>query len=158
MSGNRVDARSLLAIDIGSTLTRAMLFDAVEGSYRFLAEGNAPTTVGAPIRDVSEGVRLALDQLQTISGRQLIDGDENLITPTASDGSGVDAFVTTYSAGAPLRVLDVNVLGTRNVLQLALQHDLRMIFSSTSEVYGKNPHPPFKEVVYDCTYLYSRSE
>ncbi len=110
MTVSRLDAKSLLAIDIGATATRAMLFDAVEGSYRFLAEGNAPTTVGAPVRDVSEGVRLALDQLQTISGRRLIDGDERLITPTGSDGAGVDAFVATYAAGAPLRVFAVGLL------------------------------------------------
>ena len=110
MTVSRLDAKSLLAIDIGATATRAMLFDAVEGSYRYLAEGNAPTTVGAPVRDVSEGVRLALDQLQTISGRRLIDGEERLITPTGSDGTGVDAFVATYSAGTPLRVFAVGLL------------------------------------------------
>ena len=45
----------------------------------------------------------------------------------------------------PLRVLDVNVIGTRNVLELSRRHDIRVIFASTSEVFGKNPNPPFAE-------------
>lgn len=45
----------------------------------------------------------------------------------------------------PLRVLDVNVIGTRNVLELSNRHGTRVIFASTSEVFGKNPNPPFAE-------------
>jgi len=45
----------------------------------------------------------------------------------------------------PLRVLDVNVTGTRNVLELSHRHGTRVVFASTSEVFGKNPNPPFAE-------------
>jgi dTDP-alpha-D-glucuronic acid decarboxylase len=45
----------------------------------------------------------------------------------------------------PLRVLDVNVIGTRNVLELSHRHGARVVFASTSEVFGKNPNPPFAE-------------
>jgi len=45
----------------------------------------------------------------------------------------------------PLRVLDVNVIGTRNVLELSRQYGTRVVFASTSEVFGKNPNPPFAE-------------
>lgn len=45
----------------------------------------------------------------------------------------------------PLRVLDVNVTGTRNVLELSRRHGIRVVFASTSEVFGKNPNPPFAE-------------
>lgn len=45
----------------------------------------------------------------------------------------------------PLQVLDVNVIGTRNVLELAHRHGSRVLFASTSEVFGKNPNPPFAE-------------
>ncbi|MUL63425.1 epimerase [Mycobacterium sp. CBMA 234] len=45
----------------------------------------------------------------------------------------------------PLRVLDVNVIGTRNVLELSLRHGIRVVFASTSEVFGKNPNPPWAE-------------
>jgi nucleoside-diphosphate-sugar epimerase len=45
----------------------------------------------------------------------------------------------------PLRVLDVNVTGTRNVLELSHRHGTRVLFASTSEIFGKNPNPPFAE-------------
>lgn len=45
----------------------------------------------------------------------------------------------------PLQVLDVNVIGTRNVLELSQRHGTRVVFASTSEVFGKNPNPPFAE-------------
>lgn len=45
----------------------------------------------------------------------------------------------------PLKVLDVNVIGTRHVLELSRRNDIRVLFSSTSEIFGKNPNTPFKE-------------
>lgn len=45
----------------------------------------------------------------------------------------------------PLRVLDVNVTGTRNVLELSHRHGVHVVYASTSEVFGKNPNPPFAE-------------
>jgi dTDP-alpha-D-glucuronic acid decarboxylase len=45
----------------------------------------------------------------------------------------------------PLRVPDVNVTGTRNVLELSHRHGTHVILASTSEVFGKNRNPPFAE-------------
>ena len=45
----------------------------------------------------------------------------------------------------PLRVVDVSVTGTRNVLALSHRHGARVVFTSTSEVYGKNPNTPWAE-------------
>ncbi|MCV7347666.1 NAD-dependent epimerase/dehydratase family protein [Mycolicibacterium rhodesiae] len=45
----------------------------------------------------------------------------------------------------PLRVVDVSVIGTRNVLELAHRYGTRVVFTSTSEVYGKNPATPWRE-------------
>jgi hypothetical protein len=101
---------SLLAVDVGDITTRAVLFDVVEGRYRFLAIGSAPTTVRAPFHDVSEGVRRALDRLVEITGRRLIGEDTRLIVPERHDAAGVDAFVATLSAGPPLRVIAVGLL------------------------------------------------
>ena len=61
MTTSLIDADSLLAIDVGSITTRAALFDLVDGRYRYLATGCAPTTAGAPYRDIGEGLRGALD-------------------------------------------------------------------------------------------------
>ncbi|MDG4666781.1 GDP-mannose 4,6-dehydratase [Mycobacterium sp. 236(2023)] len=45
----------------------------------------------------------------------------------------------------PLRVADVSVTGTRNVLELCHRHGSRLVFTSTSEVFGKNPATPWSE-------------
>jgi hypothetical protein len=110
MTTSLIDADSLLAIDVGATTTRVALFDVVEGRYRFVATGTAPTTVDAPFNDISEGVRMALDHLQSITGRTLVGPDELLIVPTSGDGSGVDTISATLSVGTPLRIVAVGLL------------------------------------------------
>lgn len=110
MTTSLLDADSLLAIDVGEVNTRAVLFDVVDGRYRFLAIGSAPTTAAAPYQDIGEGVRLAIDHLQTVTGRRLVGTDERLIMPGQADGSGVDTFATTISVGPPLKVVAVGLL------------------------------------------------
>lgn len=46
---------------------------------------------------------------------------------------GVDYYVQN-----PLKVLDVNIIGTRNVLTSCLKYNRPVLLTSTSEVYGKN--------------------
>jgi hypothetical protein len=110
MSTTLVNADLILALDIGTISTRAILFDVVEGRYRFLGAGTIPTTANAPIGDISEGVRLALDQLQDITGRSLIGPDGQLAIPALPDGTGVDACVATISVGPPIRVVAIGLL------------------------------------------------
>ncbi len=45
----------------------------------------------------------------------------------------------------PYHVLNVNVNGTQHVLRAAYKHGRRIVFSSTSEVYGRNPDVPWGE-------------
>ncbi|WP_110927971.1 NAD-dependent epimerase/dehydratase family protein [Bacillus massiliglaciei] len=45
----------------------------------------------------------------------------------------------------PLKVIESNIDGTRNILEAAYPKGVKVIFASTSEVYGKNPNLPFKE-------------
>lgn len=53
---------------------------------------------------------------------------------------GVEHYV-----GDPYQVLNVNVNGTQSVLTLAFKAQKKVIFSSTSEVYGKSSSVPFRE-------------
>ena len=53
---------------------------------------------------------------------------------------GVEHYV-----GDPFEVLNVNVNGTQAVLKLAFKHQKKVVFSSTSEVYGRNPKVPWNE-------------
>src|SRR5258708_12608376 len=50
-----------------------------------------------------------------------------------------------HHVGDPYEVLNVNINGTQNVLKLAHRYNKKMVFSSTSEVYGRNAKVPFKE-------------
>lgn len=45
----------------------------------------------------------------------------------------------------PLQITDVNIVATRNVLKRIKDTDVRFVFTSTSEVYGKNPDVPWQE-------------
>jgi len=45
----------------------------------------------------------------------------------------------------PFGVLDVNINGTQNILRAAFHNDTKVVFSSTSEIYGKSKDVPFKE-------------
>ncbi len=131
-----VDADSLLAIDVGEVTTRALLFDAVEGRYRFLAGGSAPTTAGAPFQDASEGVHQALDRLQEITGRILLNEDEQLIIPSLPEGSGVDTFVATFSAGPPLKAAAVGLL--ENVSLESAKNLLGTTYARVAETLSLN--------------------
>ena len=45
----------------------------------------------------------------------------------------------------PLKLIDIVVIGTRNLLEVAREYGTKVIFSSTSEIYGKNPSIPWTE-------------
>jgi UDP-glucose 4-epimerase len=45
----------------------------------------------------------------------------------------------------PVKVIEGNIDGTRNVLELAYPRHVKVVFSSTSEIYGKNDKLPFHE-------------
>lgn len=110
MPSSLVDGNSLLAIDVGAANTRAVLFDVIEGEYRFVASGVAPTTAEAPFKDVAEGARNAITNLQKVLGKTLLDASRDLITPSQSNGSGVDALVVTLSAGPVIKTVIVGLL------------------------------------------------
>ncbi len=94
---------SILVADCGSTTTRVYLFDLVAGEYRFLAKGEAATTVEPPFADITLGIRNALQTVSQVTGREF-STDGRLIMPQNEVGDGVDLFLLTSSAGPPLTV------------------------------------------------------
>ena len=117
-----MDSDTILAVDVGSVSTRASLFDVVDGHFRLVASGRAPSTVNAPLFDISEGVRMALDQVRAVTGRKLLDETDLLIMPVTNQGSGVDSFVATASAGPKVRTVLVGLMpgvSTESALRLA---------------------------------------
>ncbi len=100
--------RSILATDCGSTTTKAILIEFVDGEYRLTFRGEAPTTVEAPFEDVTRGVLNATMEIEELSGRKILDG-ENIITPQKKD-NGVDIYISTSSAGGGLQMMVAGVV------------------------------------------------
>jgi hypothetical protein len=124
--------QSILAVDVGSTLTHACLIDIVEGTFRLLARAECPSTVLAPEDDVMLGVTRALQQLEQVAQRPLLTqqkhpvdptdpasvaevGPLTLISPELETGEGVDLFVATSSAAPALRCA---IVGLTNALSV----------------------------------------
>ncbi len=102
---------SVLATDCGSTTTKAILIEKVGDEYRLITRGEAPTTVEAPFEDVTAGARNAIREVEELTGKTLLD-EKGVITPRRPDGSGVDIYMSTSSAGGGLQMMVAGVVKT----------------------------------------------
>jgi uncharacterized protein (TIGR01319 family) len=118
----------IVATDCGSTTTKAIMIELTEENgqpvYRQTFRGEAPTTVEAPFEDVTQGVLNAMEELEDLSGRTIIDraalADPNrdktklpFVTPAGTkDGKphGVDIYISTSSAGGGLQMMVAGVV------------------------------------------------
>jgi uncharacterized protein (TIGR01319 family) len=103
-----MELNSILATDCGSTTTKAILIQKVDGEYRLQVRGEAPTTVEAPFEDVTKGVLNAVMEVEELSGRTLLE-DNQIITPQQGD-KGVDVYISTSSAGGGLQMMVAGVV------------------------------------------------
>ena len=106
------DINVILATDCGSTTTKSILIEKIDGEYRLTFRGEAPTTVEAPFEDVTRGVLNAIMELEELSGRIILDGEK--IIPRVIDDSGidngVDIYISTSSAGGGLQMMVAGVV------------------------------------------------
>ena len=102
---------SVLATDCGSTTTKAILIEKVGDEYRLIVRGEAPTTVEAPFEDVTAGARNAIREVEELTGKSFLN-DKGVITPRQPDGSGVDIYMSTSSAGGGLQMMVAGVVKT----------------------------------------------
>ncbi|GCE18025.1 glutamate mutase L [Dictyobacter kobayashii] len=100
---NSVTPNSLLVADCGAVFTKVSLFGLVEGQYRLMARGEAPSTIKPPLEDLSEGIIQAINVIEFVTGRKFVE-EKHIVSPERSNGDGVDIFIATLSAGDPLRV------------------------------------------------------
>jgi uncharacterized protein (TIGR01319 family) len=108
MTDEMKDITSVLATDCGSTTTKAILIEKRDGEYRLIVRGEAPTTVEAPVEDVTKGALNAIREVEELSGRTLLDGN-TIITPQEGD-SGSDLYLSTSSAGGGLQMMVTGVV------------------------------------------------
>ena len=102
------DLNVVIATDCGSTTTKAILIEKKGEEYRQTFRGEAPTTVEAPFEDVTRGVLNAIQEVEELSGRQILDG-ERIVTPADGD-VGVDIYISTSSAGGGLQMVVAGVV------------------------------------------------
>ncbi len=99
----------ILATDCGSTTTKAILIQKIDGVFRQTHRGEAPTTVEEPFADVTMGVLNAVTETQELAGRRLIDADGRIIQPASGD-EGCDIYISTSSAGGGLQMMVAGVI------------------------------------------------
>ena len=99
---------SILATDCGSTTTKAILIEKRGNEYHLVGRGEAPTTVEAPVEDVTAGVINAVTEVEELAGRKLLN-DGQLIKPQ-QEGVGVDLYISTSSAGGGLQMMVAGVV------------------------------------------------
>jgi uncharacterized protein (TIGR01319 family) len=106
---NDPNLKVIMATDCGSTTTKAILIEKVGDEYRQTYRGEAPTTVEAPFEDVTKGVLNSIAEIEDLSGRKFLDG-ENIIYPSSPDGTGCDIYISTSSAGGGLQMMVAGVV------------------------------------------------
>jgi len=99
----------ILATDCGSTTTKAILIEKIDGEYRQTFRGEAPTTVEKPFANVTIGVTNAVTEVAELSGRQLTNDDGTIKKPT-SGNDGCDLYISTSSAGGGLQMMVAGVI------------------------------------------------
>ena len=130
---------------IGANLVRRIL------RLNDLAE--SPDRAGVLVLDsFSRNQHSALAELESRPDLEVIQGDVRDAEEVDRVTDGVDLIYHLSSivgvdqyCESPLDVIDVNVIGTRNILECALRKNIRVLFTSTSEIFGKNPDIPWKE-------------
>jgi uncharacterized protein (TIGR01319 family) len=108
MNQSAAEIRSILATDCGSTTTKAILIEKHGDAYQLIVRGEAPTTVEAPVEDVTAGVINAITEVEELAGRKLLDNGV-IIKPQNGD-EGVDIYISTSSAGGGLQMMVAGVV------------------------------------------------
>lgn len=148
-----IEFSSVLGIKIDFYTTKLYLFDVVDGKFHLLATSEAETTFKPPYNDLREGFFKAIDHLQQITGRMLIDEQMCLIVPAQSDGSGIDQVAFTYGFLNQISIITAGLLEDVSISSLGhllntthLNHldqirlnDPRKIEEILSSVVNQNP-------------------
>jgi len=143
----------ILATDVGSTTTKARLFSKIEGEWRFLVAGEAPTTVEAPFEDVTMGVQNAVREVEELIHLKILASDGSGIVVPYDGNIGVDLYVTTSSAGGGLQMMVAGLIKTMTaesanraalgagaiVMDVIAQDDGRKVFQKIQRIRNLRP-------------------
>lgn len=120
---------------IGSNLTEALL-------------GLGHSVVG--FDNLSQGQMRNLAKANTNPRFRFVEGDVRDQNALSELATGMDVIVHLAAFKIPryggrINTLLINAHGTENILKAAVERKCRVLFASTSDVYGKNPNLPFSE-------------
>jgi UDP-glucose 4-epimerase len=120
---------------IGSNLAEALL----QRGYSVVGMDN-----------LSQGQMPNIADFQSHSDFKFVEADvrDEATVLNLCDGIGTIVHLAAFKIpryGGAIDTLLINAHGTENVLKAAVQKKCRVIFASTSDVYGKNPNLPFSE-------------
>ena len=107
--------KRIIATDCGSTTTKSILIEFVDGEFRQTVRGEAPTTVEQPLNDVTKGVVNAVTELEELARLKYNDPTIQFVKDdklwiSEKDGEGIDAYVSTSSAGGGLQMMVTGVV------------------------------------------------
>ena len=143
----------ILATDVGSTTTKARFFHKIEGEWRFLKAGEAPTTVEDPFEDVTMGIQNAVREVEELIHHKILASDGSGIVVPYDGNIGVDLYVTTSSAGGGLQMMVAGLIKTMTaesanraalgagaiVMDVIAQDDGRKIFQKIQRIRSLRP-------------------
>lgn len=96
---------------------------------------------GTPPRDQStDGIRYVPGDIRDADRLAKVLTEEIDVVYHMAAMVGVDKYIE-----APLEVIEVNLMGTRNILERVSAVDAKVVLASTSEVFGMNPRVPWRE-------------
>ncbi len=114
MRTDKDNLKTVLVTDCGSTTTKALLFQKTSEGWRKTCRGEAPTTVEEPVADVTVGALNAFTEIQEVSKRTLLSGDEVKapfqITTADNASHGIDLYLSTSSAGGGLQMMVTGIV------------------------------------------------
>ena len=140
MTAENIPTPAVLALEIGSVHTRAVLFEVVEDYYHFVASGVAPSSYNAPEFDASLAAYKAISRLQEVTGRVLFNRAGELLISTASEGQGVDNLVITTSCGPSINIVTCGLLDDISLESAGRLADT--IYGRVVESISINDHRP----------------
>jgi UDP-glucose 4-epimerase len=120
---------------IGSHLVDAL----IARGERVIAIDNLSMGTLANLEQHADNPRLQFHQIDVTDAARFRD---------ACRGIGVLVHLAAFKIpryGNALDTLRINGVGTNNALEICREEGCKLLLASTSDVYGRNPHPPFSE-------------
>ena len=121
---------------IGSNTTDALLQD----GYKIIGIDNLSCSDISNLKYSLNNPRFAFNKIDILDIKKLV----------SFKNKKIDIILHLAACKIPLygntrMTLETNTQGTRNILELAKDNGSKLIFASTSDVYGKSPVMPFRE-------------